>query len=154
MLKLLVYDFDGVMTNNKVYIDEKGKETVEVNRSDGLAISEIKKLKIKQIILSTEKNPVVKKRAEKLQIPYIQSVDDKKSVLLNYLNSKKIKLDEIGYVGNDINDLEVMKLVGFKFCPKDSHFSIREISDYIMEANGGDGVIRELLDFLNKKKEI
>ena len=153
MLKLLVYDFDGVMTNNKVYVDQKGKETVQVNRSDGLAISEIKKLKIKQIILSTEKNPVVKKRAEKLQIPCIQSVDDKKSVLINYLKSMKIKLDEIGYIGNDINDLEVMKLVGFKFCPKDSHSSIREISDHVMEAKGGDGVIRELLDFLNKNKE-
>ena len=77
-IKLFVYDFDGVMTDNKVYVDQDGKETVQVNRGDGLGISEIKKLGIEQIIISTEKNPVVVKRAEKLGIGCMQGIENKK----------------------------------------------------------------------------
>ena len=73
-IKLIVYDFDGVMTDNKVYIDQDGKETVKVNRGDGLGISEIKKLGIEQIIISTEKNLVVMKRAEKLGISCMKGI--------------------------------------------------------------------------------
>jgi len=77
-IKLIAYDFDGVMTDNKVYVDQNGKETVQVNRADGMGVSEIKKLGIEQIIISTEKNPVVSARAKKLDIYCLQEIENKK----------------------------------------------------------------------------
>jgi len=82
--ELIIYDFDGVMTDNKVYVDQNGNEMVQVNRADGLSIAEIKKLGIKQIIISTEKNPVVSVRARKLGIPCLQGIDSKKDALMDY----------------------------------------------------------------------
>ena len=149
-LKLIAYDFDGVMTNNKVYLLQNGNEIVQVNRADGLGVSEIKKLGIQQIIISTEKNPVVSKRANKLGIPYLQGINDKKVALSDYCDKNVIDLINVAYIGNDINDLEVMRLVGITFCPADSHKDIKEISDHILKTKGGNGVIRELLDFLIK----
>lgn len=151
-ISLIVYDFDGVMTNNKVTIDQSGNESVTVNRSDGLAISEIKKLGITQIILSTEKNPVTRKRAEKLDIFCLSGIDDKKKALAEYLSDQKIDKSKVIYIGNDINDLEAMLYVGIPIAPKDAHPKIREIASFITEARGGDGVIREFLDILNKQK--
>jgi YrbI family 3-deoxy-D-manno-octulosonate 8-phosphate phosphatase len=83
-IKIIYYDFDGVMTDNKVYADQNGNEMVQVNRADGLGIAEIKKLGIKQIIISTEKNPVVSARANKLGIPCLQGIENKKDALINY----------------------------------------------------------------------
>ena len=80
-LKLIVYDFDGVMTDNRVYIDQQGNEMVRVSRADGLGVAEIKKLGIEQIIISTEKNMIVSTRANKLKIQCFQGIDDKKLTL-------------------------------------------------------------------------
>ncbi len=145
---LIVYDFDGVMTNNKVYVDENGNEMVLINRSDGLGVSEIKKLGIKQIILSTEKNPVVSARASKLGITCLQEIDNKKVALMDYCDNNDIELNNVAFVGNDINDREAMEIVGIRFCPADAHENIIIISDYIFKTKGGDGVIRELLDLI------
>jgi len=151
-IKLIVYDFDGVMTDNKVYVDQDGKETVQVNRGDGLGISEIKKLGIEQIIISTEKNPVVMKRATKLNIKCLQGIENKKSALINYCQKNDFELQNVAYVGNDINDKEVMEIAGTTYCPSDAHKSIQDISDNILKTKGGDGVIREILDIINKEK--
>ena len=151
-IKLIVYDFDGVMTDNKVYVDQDGKETVQVNRGDGLGISEIKKLGIEQIIISTEKNPVVMKRATKLNIKCLQGIENKKLSLIDYCKENDIDLKNVAYVGNDINDKEAMEIVGYSFCPDDAHGSIKKISNHILDTKGGNGVIRELLDFINNKK--
>ena len=151
-IKLIVYDFDGVMTDNKVYVDQDGKETVQVNRGDGLGISEIKKLGIEQIIISTEKNPVVMKRATKLNIKCLQGIENKKSALINYCQKNDFELLNVAYVGNDINDKEVMEIAGTTYCPSDAHKSIQIISDYILKTKGGDGVIRELLDIITNNK--
>ena len=151
-IDLLVYDFDGVMTNNKVYVDQNGREMVQVNRADGLGVSEIKKLGIEQIIISTEKNPIVSTRAKKLGIYCLQGIDNKKDVLINFCQKNDYELDYVAYVGNDINDKEVMGIVGFTFCPVDAHGSIKKISNHILDTKGGNGVIRELLDFINNKK--
>jgi 3-deoxy-D-manno-octulosonate 8-phosphate phosphatase (KDO 8-P phosphatase) len=147
-IKLLVYDFDGVMTNNKVFVDQYGNEMVEVSRADGLGIGEIRKLGIQQIILSTETNTVVSARAKKLNLFCLQGVDNKAQALTEYCNEHQISLSHVAYVGNDINDLEVMKLVGVTFCPADAHVSIKKISQYILESKGGEGVSREILDLL------
>ena len=149
-IDLIVYDFDGVMTDNKVYLDQDGKETVQVNRGDGLGISEIKKLGIEQIIISTETNPVVSTRAKKLDINCLQGIENKKTALIDYCNCHNFSLKNVAYVGNDINDKEVMEVVGITFCPNDAHDSIKNISNHILQAKGGDGVIRELLDLINK----
>ena len=151
-IKLFVYDFDGVMTNNKAYVDNQGNEFVQVNRADGLGISEIKKIGFKQIILSSEKNLVVSARAKKVQISCIQGVENK-NVLINYCNSNKLKLSDVAYIGNDINDYEVMRSVGYTFCPKDAHNDIKNISDYVFLTSGGDGVIRELYDLIKNNME-
>ena len=153
-LKLIVYDFDGVMTDNKVYTDSKGNEIVQVNRADGLGVSEIKKLGINQIIVSTEKNPVVSMRANKLDIPCLQGIDNKMDLLVNYCENNNFDLKNVAYVGNDINDKEVMGVVGKTYCPSDAHESIKTISDHILMSKGGDGVVRELLDLITNKQGV
>jgi YrbI family 3-deoxy-D-manno-octulosonate 8-phosphate phosphatase len=147
-IKLIVYDFDGVMTDNKVYINQNGSEMVQVNRADGLGVAEIKKMGIKQIIISTEKNPVVSARANKLDIHCFQGIDSKKDKLLKYCQEINIDLSQVAYVGNDINDKDAMAISGFTFCPADAHQNIKEIVDHILLTNGGNGVIRELFDVL------
>ena len=148
---LLVYDFDGVLTDNTVYVDQNGIETVRVNRADGLAISMLKNEGRTQLILSTETNPVVSKRAEKLGIPVIQGSESKLICLKNYCNAHNINLKNVLYIGNDINDYEVMTEVGYKICPADAHKSITKISDMVLSSKGGYGVIREFYDVLNKE---
>ena len=100
-IELIAYDFDGVLTDNKVYLSEDGVESVQVNRSDGLAIKEIKKMGLKQIIISTEKNKVVKKRAEKLNIECFYGIDDKKNTLSNFCNENSIDLKKVIFIGNE-----------------------------------------------------
>jgi YrbI family 3-deoxy-D-manno-octulosonate 8-phosphate phosphatase len=150
-IKLMVYDFDGVMTDNKVYVDQDGREIVQVNRADGLGVSEIKKLGIQQIIISTEKNTVVSSRATKLGIPCLQGIENKKTALIDYCKENDIDLKNVAYVGNDINDNDVMGNVGITFCPADAHDSIKAISDHALKTKGGQGVIRELFDLITRK---
>jgi len=145
-VQLIIYDFDGVMTNNKVIIDQNGEESVIVNRSDGLAISFLRKMGIKQIIISTEENQVVLKRAEKLKIPCMNGIENKLSTLKKYFKKNNIPKENIIYVGNDINDLEAMEFVAFPVAPRDAHKDIRKIAKLVTKSKGGDGVIRELLD--------
>ena len=140
------------MTNNKVYIDQNGNEMVQVHRADGLGVSEIKKLGIEQIIISTEENTVVSARANKLGVPCMHGVRKKKEVLKNFCKINKINLKNVAYVGNDLNDKDAMELTGVTFCPADAHESIKAISNYILKTNGGDGVIRELFDIITKKE--
>ena len=150
-IQLIVYDFDGVMTDNKVYIDQKGNEMVQVNRGDGLGVSEINKLGINQLILSTEKNPVVSERAKKLKLKCLQGVKDKKNTLEEYCKKNNYDLKNVGFVGNDINDKEAINIVGISFCPSDAHDKIKEISNYTLCKKGGHGVVRELLDLITNK---
>ena len=151
---LIVYDFDGVMTDNKVYVDQNGSEMVQVNRADGLGVAEIKRLGIEQIIISTEKNKVVSARARKLNIPYMQGIDNKKAALMDYCQKNGIDLKDVAYVGNDINDKDAMEIAGATFCPADAHESINATSDHILKSKGGHGVIRELLDVIIEQKGI
>jgi len=147
-IKLIVYDFDGVMTDNKIYVDQNGVESVQVNRGDGLGVSEIKKIGIEQIIISTETNLVVSTRAKKLGISCLQGIENKKNALMDYCNKNKYELKNVVYIGNDINDKEAMEIVGLTYCPADAHDSIKGISNHVLKTKGGDGVIRELLDLI------
>jgi YrbI family 3-deoxy-D-manno-octulosonate 8-phosphate phosphatase len=145
-IDVFVFDFDGVLTNNFVQIDENGKESVSCSRADGLAFDVLKKLNKSVYILSTEKNLVVKARAKKLKIPAIQGVSDKVEAIKKLVDENHYNLQNILYVGNDLNDYQVMKLCGFSVCPADSHSKIKEISGIVLKTNGGNGIVRELLE--------
>ncbi|MCZ7611886.1 MAG: HAD hydrolase family protein [Ignavibacterium sp.] len=147
-IQLIVYDFDGVMTDNKVIVREDGLESVVVNRSDGLAIEMIKSKGIKQIILSKEKNRVVEMRAKKLGISVIKGINNKKETLISYCKEENIQLNGVVYIGNDINDLEAMKMVGYPICPLDAYEEVREISKIILDVPGGNGVVRDFLKYI------
>lgn len=146
---MVCYDFDGVMTDNRLLLSEDGRESVFVNRGDGLAISMLKKLGVRQIILSTESNPVVAARGRKLGIPVIQGQDDKAAALRAYAAAEGIDLGRAVYIGNDVNDLAAMRLVGHPVAPADAHESIKSISAFITRAQGGEGVVREFFDLIS-----
>ena len=141
-----VFDFDGVLTNNLVQIDENSKESVSCSRADGLAFDVLRKLNKPAYILSTEKNLVVKARANKLKIPAIQGVADKVEAIKKLAADNNYNLKNILYVGNDLNDYLVMQLCGYGACPADSHLKIKHISDICLNTNGGNGIVRELLE--------
>ena len=141
-----VFDFDGVLTNNLVQIDENGKESVSCSRADGLAFDVLKKLNKPAYILSTEKNLVVKARAKKLNIPAIQGVDNKVEIIKKLAAENNYSLKNILYAGNDLNDYQVIQLCGYSVCPADSHSKIKGVSSIILSTNGGDGIVRELLE--------
>lgn len=145
-LEALIFDFDGVLTDNLVYVNQNGDEIVSCSRSDGLAFDVLHKMGMPVYILSTEKNSVVSVRANKLKAIVIQGVSNKSNALIKLAKDNSYKLENLLYVGNDLNDYNVMKLCGYSACPADSHESIIKISDIILATNGGKGVVRELLE--------
>ena len=145
-IEAIVFDFDGVLTDNKVYLDQDGKESVSCSRADGLAFDVLHELEKPAYILSTEKNPVVTARAGKLKIPAIQSISNKVEGIMELAAREKFNLENTLYIGNDLNDYRVMQLCGYTACPADSHAKIKEISTVILETSGGNGIVRELLE--------
>lgn len=151
--QLIVYDFDGVMTDNRALTDEHGSEFVFIHRGDGYGIRMIKdSLNIPQIILSTEECPIVVQRAKKLKIPAIYNAGDcKKEILKKYCSDNSFDLNDVLYIGNDLNDAEAMMICGYKACPSDSEPEITAIADFCFSAKGGYGVIRELYRILTEE---
>lgn len=143
-LECIFYDFDGVMTDNRVLITPDGKENVFVNRSDGYAIARFKEIGILQVIISTEENPIVKRRAEKLKIPVLHGVTDKGVCIKEYALKNNINLKESIFMGNDLNDMSAFDVVGIKCAPLDAEKEILEIADWISEKKGGYGAVRDL----------
>lgn len=143
-VRLLVYDCDGVLTDNRVLVSDDGHEYASFHRGDGLGIRMIKELGIEQIILSTETNPIVVQRGNKLRIPVIYGVENKKSALLSYCQEKGFSVENVLYIGNDINDREAMLAVKLRGCPRDAEPEIQAICDWISEKKGGGGVARDL----------
>ena len=141
-----VFDFDGVLTNNLVKIDENGKESVSCSRGDGLAFDVLRKLNKPAYILSTEENPVVSARAKKLKIIAVQGVKNKVAGIQEIIKKESCSLERVLYVGNDLNDYKVMVSCGITACPADSHYKIKQISNVVLKTNGGCGIARELLE--------
>ena len=146
LVRLVVFDFDGVFTNNKVIVSQNGEESVVCDRSDGIGISRLKDLGLESIILSTEKNPVVTRRAEKLKLVCYQGVDEKLEKLKEIARGNSISLKEIAFVGNDSNDSECLESVGLPITVNDAHDSVKELGRYITSATGGNGAVREVCD--------
>lgn len=151
-ISLIVYDFDGVMTDNSVILSEDGKESVVVNRSDGLAVSILRDMGLQQIILSKETNSVVSVRAKKLNLPVLQGIDNKEFILQQYCEEKKIPINKVVFIGNDINDVNLMRIAGFPLCPKDAYPEASAVAKFIIPASGGKGVIRELINHIIKQE--
>ena len=147
-LKTIIFDFDGVLTDNLVFCDSNGNEFVACSRADGLAFDVLKKLEYNLMILSTEKNPVVSARAKKLGVPVIQGVSNKKDELLRMEHDGSINLEHTMFVGNDLNDYRAMEVCGYKCCPSDSHPLVVKLSDFVLECKGGHGIVREIAESL------
>lgn len=145
-IEAIVFDFDGVLTDNRVYIDQDGREMVCCNRSDGLAFEALKKTGTKLFILTREANPVVKQRGDKLKVKVFQSCKNKKKALLDLSRNEEFQLTKTLFVGNDLNDFEAMKSCGFSACPGDSHPAILKFAQYPLASKGGCGVVRELVE--------
>lgn len=144
----LVTDFDGVHTDDQVLLDELGFEMVRVSRSDGLGISLLKRAGFNILILSSERNPVVSRRADKLGVECIQHSGDKKHDLMSWLLDKGIDPKDAMYLGNDVNDLDPMSLVGWPVAVSDAHSEVKEAAKIITNRPGGSGAVREVADLL------
>lgn len=146
--KALVFDFDGVFTDNAVWISDTGVESVRCDRGDGMGIEKLRMIELPMLILSKERNPVVTARAQKLKLPVLQGVDDKVSALRGWAETMKLALDDVWYVGNDINDLECMRVVGLPVAVADAHVEVKRVARYILSRNGGHGAVRELAELV------
>ena len=150
----VIFDFDGVFTDNFVYSDAHGNELVKTSRSDSYGLSNFRKfctanlIKLEMFILSTETNEVVRARANKLNLESHLGIEDKASFINNYFEEKNKKEHKFAYLGNDLNDLECIKMAEFSFSPSDAHFSIKSAVTHPLESQGGNGFVREALEYL------
>jgi 3-deoxy-D-manno-octulosonate 8-phosphate phosphatase (KDO 8-P phosphatase) len=147
-IQFMAFDFDGVFTDNLVYTTETGEESVACWRSDGLGLSTVKKIGIPIWVISTEKNPVVTKRCQKLGIDCIQNCDDKLSALIKLLDIHQCNIEATLFVGNDVNDSECLRVVGLPVIVADSHQDIHHLAKYQTEKPGGRGAVREVCDLI------
>jgi N-acylneuraminate cytidylyltransferase len=142
--KIIFTDFDGCLTDDKVKINIFGKESVKVNRKDGLAVKRLEKLGIKVVITTSETNEVVATRAKKMKIEALRGLSNKKESISTYLEKASLKWDEAWYLGNDVNDLESMQKVAVSFCPLDASVEVFKIADVVLSRRGGEGVLAEI----------
>ncbi len=147
-VRLLVMDFDGVITDNRVWVDGKGNEMVAAYRSDSLALQRLKRAGIEPFVISTEKNPVVAARCNKMGVPYLQAIDDKAPALQKLLVERGINSSEVVYIGNDVNDLPCFPIAACAVVPADALPQALEKADLILKSRGGYGAVRELCDLL------
>jgi len=144
--ELLVFDFDGVLTDNRVLVLEDGSEAVTCSRADGLGFEMLRNAGVRCVVLSTETNFVVSRRCEKLRVECLQGVGDKRAALEGLCRRYGISAGAVWYVGNDLNDLEAIRLAGRAICPADAHPAVRSISHTTLSVAGGDGVVRAIVE--------
>ena len=152
-IQLVVLDFDGVITDNSVWISQDGRETVMSNRGDGMGISLLRKQGIEVYVLSTETNPVVGERCRKLGIDFQQGLVDKAAALQSIAGERGIRLAQVVYLGNDVNDLECMRIAGCGAAVSDAHHKVLAKADLILTKPGGRGAVRELCDLVLGQKK-
>ena len=152
-IDLVVFDFDGVFTDNRVLTLDDGREAVSCDRGDGMGISLLKRHGIEMIVLSTELNPVVTARCRKLQIPCRQGLADKAAILAEVLRERDVAAEHVVFVGNDVNDAACMKMAGYAVAVSDAHPAARELADLVLAKPGGHGAVRELCDLILAAKE-
>jgi YrbI family 3-deoxy-D-manno-octulosonate 8-phosphate phosphatase len=142
----VVTDFDGVHTDDRAYVDSEGREIVAVSRSDGMGVALLRRSGVKLLVLSTEQNPVVAARARKLGVPVLQGLNAKQTALRDWLAIEGLDPERVAYVGNDLNDLGCMALVGWPIAVPDAHPRVRAAARVVLTRAGGAGAVRELCD--------
>ena len=153
-IRLLVLDFDGVITDNRVWVSETGQEMVAANRGDSLIMGKLKQSGTDVVILSSEVNPVVAMRARKMRVEAIHGVglEDKRAVLENLLKERKIEPSQVIYMGNDINDLPCFEVVGWSVAVSDAQPEVIRAADFVTAKTGGHGAVREICDLILSTK--
>lgn len=145
-VRAVVTDFDGVHTDDTAMIDADGGERVRVSREDGMGVALLRRAGVPMLILSTEVNAVVRARADKLRVPVLHGIDDKETALREWAREHDVPLADIAYLGNDVNDLAVMRIVGWPVAVADAHPLVLEAARVVLRRRGGDGAVRELIE--------
>ena len=152
-IKMLVIDVDGTMTDGSIYYDAEGNELKKFNTRDAAGFFAARCAGIMTMVLTGRKSFAVEKRMKELKVDYLyQGIADKKTFLRNFMDQNQIPSECVGYIGDDLNDLAPMKLTGFISCPGDACEEIRQIADYVAEAYGGHGAVRECITYLLKNR--
>lgn len=151
-IKMIICDFDGVVTDNLVLTDENGRETVSASRSDSMHINALREKGVDMLILSSEPNPVVMARAKKMGVEAIHNVgmQDKGRVMREVLDRKNVKAENVVYVGNDLNDLPCFEMAGWSVAVADAYPEVIRAADHVLRKTGGHGAIRELCELVLK----
>lgn len=152
MVKALVMDVDGTLTDGGIYMGNSGECMKRFDVKDGYAIAKmLPQLSIVPIIITGRTSDILKNRCEELNVKYvIQGCENKKVALMNLLTKLNITLDETAYIGDDLNDFDCMQIVGIKGCPSDSDEEIKKICNYVCERKGGFGAVREFVTYIKK----
>jgi YrbI family 3-deoxy-D-manno-octulosonate 8-phosphate phosphatase len=145
-VRFAIFDFDGVFTDNSVWVNERGEESLAFSRSDGLGLRRLDQVGVQYLIVSMEQNSIVGARAQKLQVDCVQGVDDKLSVVRERTSAAGVSLEETAYVGNDINDAECLRAVGLPVVPADAWPEVTPLAKWVLSRPGGAGCVREFCD--------
>jgi 3-deoxy-D-manno-octulosonate 8-phosphate phosphatase (KDO 8-P phosphatase) len=145
-VRFAVFDFDGVFTDNRVWVDERGQETLAFSRSDGLGLRRLDEVGVQYLIVSMEQNPVVGARARKLRADCLQGIEDKFAVVRERTAAAGVPLEQVAYVGNDINDAECLRAVGLPVVPADAWPEVKPLARWVLSRAGGTGCVREFCD--------
>jgi N-acylneuraminate cytidylyltransferase len=146
--KILFTDFDGCLTDDRVWLNQDGEEFVAANRKDGLAVKKLKNLGIQVIIASTETNKVVLARGNKMGVDVLQGLSDKAKSIEQYIEKMNLSWDDVWYIGNDINDIQAIKKAKVSICPSDAVKAVKKEVDIKLKTRGGYGVLSELASLL------
>ena len=148
--KIIFTDFDGCLTDDRVWLNQEGEEFVAANRKDGLAVKRLKNFGIEVVIASTETNKVVLARGNKMGVEVLQGLADKAEAIEQYLKQKNLSWDDVWYIGNDVNDLGAIESASLSLCPADAVKKVRKTVDIVLETNGGRGILSEIATELEK----
>jgi YrbI family 3-deoxy-D-manno-octulosonate 8-phosphate phosphatase len=146
--KILFTDFDGCLTDDRVWLNQEGEEFVAANRKDGLAVKRLKNLGIQVVITSTETNKVVLARGIKMGVEVLQGLSDKAESIEQYLEQKNSSWEDVWCIGNDVNDLGAIRKAKFSICPSDAVKAVKKEVDLKLKTKGGYGVLSELATLL------
>jgi 3-deoxy-D-manno-octulosonate 8-phosphate phosphatase (KDO 8-P phosphatase) len=149
MIEYLIMDVDGTLTDGKIYMGEAGEMLKAFNIKDGYGITHMRTRGIEPVILTGRKSSIVEQRSKELQIRFVfQGIQNKASFLKDFMEQKRLTKQQIAYIGDDDNDIEVMKECGIVGCPKDASKNVLAITDYISPNNGGDGAVRDFIEYI------
>lgn len=149
-IKLFLTDVDGVLTDAGMYYSENGDELKKFNTRDGKAFELLRNAGIKTGIITSENTKIVEARAKKLKVDYLfQGALDKLPIIKEICDDENISISDVAYIGDDLNDELALRNVGLAFCPQDARIKIKNVQNIkILKTNGGDGAVREAVDFL------